>query len=753
MRLKFTNSLFLSRVALATLFFIAGGASAPAQDAQPSVPAWLGQARIAGAELFSEMTAAEIAKSVSALADQNVTVIEGDSDLSRLLTDKEFDAEIDLMRRYSEAAHRSGMKVVWYYPTFEVLTPNAKRGVKSMAQLHPDWLQRGLDGKPNMFFGSRRGKARVHWVDPNTESAWMSLHSPYADMFLERIKKIAATGVDGIWLDVPIYNDIGAPWSDTSAGAAERFRADTGMEVPKAVNWSDPVWRRWIAWRYQEISNFLLRVRDTAKSVTEDISIVVETVTLDYDAATMLALDGSTMKTAPGMVQVWEVDVVSDKTGMREAKPDDWISLIGMSKFAKAASGRKPSWIFTYGKQQEDGLLVMAEALAAGNHPYETKIPLMTTTVGAAYRKRVFGWIKREEGRLFASESAAKVGVYFSPESRDYLDQAIGTGLFATTKSKDQLWWSRENVDSVYSLTYLAEYRGMIKWLAHNHVPFDIVVRPDATELSRYNTLIAPSLAAISDRDAELLDQYVANGGHLVVTGPKPATLDQFGNARDAAVLKSLAGREGAQTLGRSSSDANGRGAVRSAELLGKAYLTSGSPAAGRAIGELLGDTVRSPIETNADKSVHIELRRSGQEWLLHLVNPARLWNRKVPKQQDVSIRIDLPADVIVTGVQLTSPEPAGKAGKSASNDSVIEAFAKAAGKQPRKGARRVQARRPTPDRTGAIGTRGKVVEPAGIDQGAGKTVNLAYTVEGSRVSFKVPLEAYEMVVISTKPR
>jgi hypothetical protein len=761
MRLRSTNSLFLSRVALATIFFIAGTVAAPAQGAPPSVPPWLSQARVAGAELFSEMTPAEIAKSLSTLADQNVTVIEGDSDLSRLLTDKEFDAEIDLMRRYSEAAHRAGMKVVWYYPTFEVLTPNAKRGVKSMAQLHPTWLQRGLDGKPNVFFGSRRGKARVHWVDPNTESAWMSLHSPYADMFLERIKKIAATGVDGIWLDVPIYNDIAAPWSDTSPGAAEKFRADTGMEIPKAVNWSDPAWRRWIAWRYQEISNFLLRVRDAAKSVTEDISIVVETVTLDYAAATMLGLDGSTMKSAPGMIQVWEVDAVSDKTGMREAKPDDWISLIGMSKFAKAASGKKPSWIFTYGKEPDDGLLVMAEALAAGNHPYETKIPLMTTTVGAAYRKRVFSWIKREETRLFASESAAKVGVYFSPESRDYLDQAIGTGLFATTKSKDQLWWSREDVDSVYSLTYLAEYRGMVKWLAHNHVPFDMVVRPDAAELSRYDTLIAPSLAAISDRDAELLDQYVANGGHLIVTGPKPATLDQFGNARDAAVLKSLAARQGsqilgAQTLGRSTTDANGRGVVQSTELLGKAYLTSGSPTAGRAIGELLGDTVRSPIETDADKSVHIELRRSGQELLLHLINPVRLWNGKAPKRQDVSIRLDLPADVTVTGVQLTSPESAGKLGKSASNDLVMEAFAEASN-QPRKASRRAQARREArrapADRTGAIGTRPKAAEPAGQDQGAGKTASLAFTVEGNRVSFKVPLEAYEMVVISTKPR
>src|SRR5207249_3353911 len=142
----------------------------------------------------------------------------------------------------------------------------------------------------------------------NTESAWMSLHSPYADLFLERIGRIAATGVDGIWLDVPLYNDIGAPWSDTSPGAAAKFHADTGMDVPKSADWNDPVWRRWIAWRYEQISNFILRIRDTANSVTPGISIVVETVSLDYNAATMLGLDGSTMKTAPGVIQVWEVD-------------------------------------------------------------------------------------------------------------------------------------------------------------------------------------------------------------------------------------------------------------------------------------------------------------------------------------------------------------------------------------------------------------------------------------------------------------
>jgi hypothetical protein len=63
--------------------------------------------------------------------------------------------------------------------------------------------------------------------------------------------------------------------------------------------------------------------------------------------------------------------------------------------------------------------------------------------------------------------------------ARDYVDKADGTGLFSTTKVKDLQWWSneKEDEDSVYALTYLAEYRGFIKWLVHNHIPFDIIVR------------------------------------------------------------------------------------------------------------------------------------------------------------------------------------------------------------------------------------------------------------------------------------
>jgi hypothetical protein len=396
---------------------------------------------------------------------------------------------------------------------------------------------------------------------------------------------------------------------------------------------------------------------------------------------------------------------------MRDANPDDWISLIAMCKFAKGASGQKPSWIFTYGKEAEDALLVMAEALAAGNHPYETKIPQMTTSVGAEYRRSMFAWIKQEQERLFASKSGAKVAVYYSPPSRDYVDRAAGSGLFASIRNKDALWWANERSDSVYSLTYLAEYRGVTKWLLHHHIPFDIIVFPDAAELGRYSTVIAPALTAISDQDAELLDEYVAKGGHLITTGAKPAMLDGFGNDRTSAGLRSLA----AGKLSALSPQTGPAGrATHIPQLIGKAYLRSDSGNADELIFETLGRYLHSPIVTNAGKSVHIELRTHGSEMLLHLVNPERLWKRSVPKRRQVSVQLELPPGVKATAVQLTVPE--------------LPWIASRQTQRPRRA-------RFAATHAGAL--------PSG----------LPYRVEGARLSFAVPLQSYGLVVISTTAR
>jgi hypothetical protein len=677
-------------IAAAALLFVPPLA---AKEVGPPAPtaSWIRQARIAGVELDPSMTDRQVEGKLSALLKQNVSVVEADSNLSYYLDDDKFERELALIRRVSVVAHRLGLRIVWYVPVLEVLSPNALKGRPSMFKDHPDAVQIGLNGKPNVFYGN---KVPVHWVERDTESAWISMYSPYAETLIERIKKVAATGVDGLWLDVPLFNDIATDWSDLSPAAAAKFETDTGLPAPKELNWNDPTWRRWISWRYGEITNFVQRIASAAKSTTSDIAIIVENSTIDHNASTMLGLEGSRFKANAEIIQVWEVDVLSDQAGMAGAQPDDWISMIGMTKFAKAASGTKPSWMFTYGQIPSDGELVMAAAIAAGNHPYETKAPTMASSIGLKYRQRTFGWVKDQERRLFESASAAKVAIYYSPESRDYVDKAGGTGLYATIKAKDRFWWSDRPADSLNARTYLADYRGIIKWMVQNHVPFDIVVRPDLEELGRYNLVIAPSLAAISNHDAGLLDEYVATGGNLLLTGPAPTMLDELGSERSAPALK-LLGRKRQWQVSALAALSKPEGAlVHAPELLGKSYLAFQSSGADATIRELVARYSPSPIQTDASPSIHMELRTTGNETLLHLVNPERLWNKQAFRSRKIAINLKMPPDLQAVGVQVTSPAS-------------------------------------QPKMTGPV----------------------PFKIQGDRVLFKVSLDAYAMVVISSQLR
>ncbi|ROT37141.1 hypothetical protein SODALDRAFT_340542 [Sodiomyces alkalinus F11] len=71
----------------------------------------------------------------------------------------------------------------------------------------------------------------------------------------------------------------------------------------------------------------------------------------------------------------------------------------------------------------------------------------------------------------------------------------------------------------------LSEFKGLYKALQELHVPFDVLSQryiPGTAEnggLQRYETIVVPNMGRIADRDARILDEWVAGGGTLVVTG------------------------------------------------------------------------------------------------------------------------------------------------------------------------------------------------------------------------------------------
>ncbi len=631
-----------------------------AQAAEPAAfGSWAKTAKLGGAALFAGMTPQEMDLVISNMVAQKVTVIEADSDLSNYLTDAQFEQELVLMRSFTAAAHSRGMRVVWYYPALEVVTVNGKNIAQTMAKEHPDWVQLGLDGTPNVFYG---GSGQVFWVAKNDESAWMSPSSPgYRNFFLDRIRKLVATGIDGLWIDVPIYADFGpTKWADFNPDAVAKFEVDTGFSIPVTEDWSDPAWRRWIAWRHEEIARFLGDVTATARSIDPEFPIFAETLPTDYNGATIYGLDGSYLKHIEGLTHIWEVDTMSNNVGMRNAQEDDWISFISAFKYTRAASGKKPSWVFNYGKQVDDAGLVMAQALATGNNPYELMVPEMTTTVGVNFRTRMFGWAQENSPYLFEAQTGARVAVLYSSPSRDYVDKFEGLGMFVTWQAGgDSLWWAGDPIESAYERQYLAEYRGMVKMLVHEHIPFDSIVNPaDSGELTPYETVILPNVQAISNTEAEILRQYVQNGGNLIVTGANPGGLDEYGTTRSDYALADLLGFNKSGSLPGESQNLFGAGNVLFySALLGKDYFVSSNASALQTLSSAIQTTSTIPLTTDADRRIHFELSHLGNETVVQFVNFIGVDGTFSIESTAFSVNLDIPAGKEVTGVALTSPD------------------------------------------------------------------------------------------------
>ena len=612
--------------------------SDPVVSASPPGARWMHHARIVGLDLSGDDGNA---RRFDDAARAGASVIEGDSVLSDYLTTRRFEEEVRRIELFAKDCHARTLKLVWYYPSLEVVTPNAENpGVRSLYKDHPDWVQISLDRRPNVFYGSKE-----HWVEPSAESAWLCHNSGYREVFFERVRKLAESGIDGLWIDVPLFMDTVLRWTCLNPACNDKFRADTGLSAEALTeDWEDAAFRAWIVWRHEELARFCMETHAVARAVDPDIEVLFETVTMDTDIATVQALDASfrtfelskplpsaaALELAGRVDRVWELDSVSNDFGMRPAVHDDWVCKIRGAKFARGCDRERPSWVFSYGAEEPDAGLVMAILAATGCNPYETKTPNMTTTVGQEFRARMFRFLEAHSELLFEAEPVATVGLLHSSSSRDFLDRGpVDTSFFVSAVNLE------ENVDvraadasffwgaSLRSTTYSADYGGAFQALSHLHAPFAIVPIQSLTEadeayLASFRLLVAPSLECLSDVHARMLARFVESGGHLLLCGPSPGRADHLGAPKpEASRLDRLLGFEAAK-------GAAIRGPVTYApERLGARYLGAADASAlatfSRAVDA--AGARRIAIDARAYPHVHVDLARRPGQVLLHLVS------------------------------------------------------------------------------------------------------------------------------------
>ncbi|MCP3683697.1 MAG: polysaccharide deacetylase family protein, partial [bacterium] len=648
-------------------------------------PNWVNTARIGGADIHNEMSDTELNLIFYERYSENVSVVELDSTLSDYLTEEQFDQQVTFLNHSAQLAHNLGLRSLIYYPSLEVITLNGTNIANTMFKDHPDWVQYGINGSPNVFYGSEE-----HWVDPDSESAWMSPNSPYRDYYLARVSKLAATDLDGIWVDVPLYLGTGSKWADTGSYAAADFKAwsiatglsPTGYDVPEIVNFNDTEFKSWIRWRHENLANFIEDIRVTAHSINPDFLVVIENFPVDYMDATEAGLDMTYRKSTQNSVWISEVDSVSNTQAMKWSNNEDFDNKIAMYKWARGVDRDNPSWSFSYGNEELDAGLTMAAAVATGCSPFETKTPDMTRSVNSSFRSRWFGFIREHEQELFNTSRYANVGIWYSPASRDYQDFAVGGeyGMYVTTipPTTDPYWWSNVSEDSMVDKPHLGGWRGAAHALTHLNIPYKTVADYGAMEkeLENVSLIWLPSVAAISDASAQSLKDFVANGGTVLATGTAPGQLDEWGNTRSTNVLADLFGFTTNPPAERANKYGEGMAFYRLEETGSHLFSTEAdvnmSKEALSSFEQIIRIHVPDTVRINGSSNVFVELSETSENKVnLYVVNYNGLQLPIVEDPQNLHIQYSPPEGYKVKSAFVTTPDIIGQKGAlSVSKDS-----------------------------------------------------------------------------------
>ena len=413
--------------------------------------------------------------------------------------------KLEAIRAVAAAAHKAGNRAFVYIAGTECITANADKVQHSVMKDHPEWVQRKITGEPALFTSGA-----AFWIAPGDEDVWIS---PYAKdwrkTYMERVRQIAGTGIDGIYVDIPYWMTHFDGWEDSWASfddaTVAAFRAKTALDAKKDLkigDFADANFRKWIDFRIDTMTEFMREIRDTARSVKPDIMVIPEIYPGIEREATVVGADVYQMY---GVVDAiaHEYEFGNGEHMAASRTLGDWfLYQAGMLSFRAFAEGRA-TWILNYswdGNQGVDKREAMknlaASIVMAGANFWDAPGHSMAGSNDIETRKQIFWWIEKNQDTLYKTrEPMQPVGVYFSPKSRDYSPKA-----------------------------FLEAYRGTLVALLQAHREFQVVT-PRTLGKFRGECLVLPNLLSLEANETRDLQRFLEDGGRMVVIGNDPAGL------------------------------------------------------------------------------------------------------------------------------------------------------------------------------------------------------------------------------------
>jgi len=406
----------------------------------------------------------------------------------------------DFLSEVLQEAHRRGLKVL--------VRLDISKNHQALYEEHPEWFQRTPEDDV------RRG-----WTMRLT-----CFNSPYwQEHNFELVDEIMSRyPVDGFFYNAFHYDHC------TCQRCQKAFRERTGLELPRQEDWGHPAWRAFVQFRYQRMEEYTQRLRSFIRQ---------------RDPRAILTVDFRLTSDNPSQLR---------EAGWRGPRIADAVDVITLEAF-NPLTRRLPKYYLWAGEEVRMGrtfapnqpisiILTYSEIFGSrrtAQPPAQLTYDLMQIAAhGGQPCVALSGTFEQDDRK--ALPAIKKVYHHLRDHAASYRDLRSPARVALLYSQTTMDYYGRGQIMD----RCLAEYRGFYEALVESHLQFDVLHdgQFDASLLSRYDLLILPNVAALTDAQAAIIDAYVEKGGHLLASY-ETSLYDGEGLYRDGFGLQSITRR------------------------------------------------------------------------------------------------------------------------------------------------------------------------------------------------------------------
>lgn len=399
----------------------------------------------------------------------------------------------DLLGELLAESRRQGLLAIAYV--------NTQFAGEHIFAAHSDWVQRRRDGEL-----TRQGAAVA--ICPN---------SPYVETLCRVVEEVATRfSPDGFFFDEPSMQS----WCACPC-CRQRYREETGQELPLEPAWGSPKWRQFLDWRFASVGRLVRRLHAAARQQNPAAVVFSQYhFPLSTPQIGLRRRLGSLGGRIPPDYDDWyrptfyaerledwdpDEDVLATETYRRSVQQPIWWVGAGTNHMVPYA-GDRPVLVLTEYPQFPWSLtslpavelqVMIADVVANGGGPWFAMYgpgvgdPRGFDAIGEIYRQ-----LAAAEPHLAGLQPAAPVALLHSRSTADD---------YGADQVTDQ---------------YLDEVLGWYKALMEQHLPCQILRDQDLTAagLAGYRTLVLPNSARLTAGQQAAIAAFAAGGGGVVAT-------------------------------------------------------------------------------------------------------------------------------------------------------------------------------------------------------------------------------------------